>query len=82
MRELLASQDAVAGAALLVFGLLMLAFPDLFLKLGGSVYKDLGDDENSEQELIKTTRLRWHKRAAWLFVFIGVYSLAFGFFTV
>jgi len=82
MRELLASQDAVAGAALLVFGVLMLAFPDLFLRLGKSVYKDLGDESDSERELIKATRLRWHKRAGWLFVFIGVYLLAFGFFTV
>ena len=82
MSDLLTSQDAVAGAALLVFGVLMLAFPDLFLRLGMSMYKDRGEESDSNLDVIKDMRLKWHKRAGWLFVFIGVYSLAFGFFTV
>jgi hypothetical protein len=72
----------VAGAALILFGVLMLAFPDLFLRLGASLYKDIGDEGDSEREVIKDARLRWHKRAGWLFVFVGVYSLAFGFFSI
>lgn len=82
MSDLLTSQDAVAGAGLLVFGVLMLVFPDLFLRLGTSMYKDRGEKSGSDLDVIKDMRLKWHKRAGWLFVFIGVYSLSFGFFTV
>jgi hypothetical protein len=82
MSDLLTSQDALAAAGLLVFGVLMLAFPDLFLRLGTSMYKDRGEEGDSDLDVIKDMRLKWHKRAGWLFVFIGVYSLAFGFFTV
>jgi|GEM_PF-5726692 len=82
MMELLSSQDAVAGAALLVFGVLMLALPDLFLRVGASIYRDLGDEGDSEAAAIKDTRLRWHRRAGWFCVFVGVYSLALGVFTV